>query len=393
MENILGTHDVAVVGGGLVGAALALALAQLDLSVALVEPHSPRPSAQGDSWDSRIYALSPGNAGWLAGLGVWQTVSPARIARVEAMRILGDREQAELGFSAYDAGLRELAWIVENSVLQNALWDALRAHPRVELCSPARCATLALTEGAAKLTLEDGSPLLAKLIVGADGADSWVRESAGIASASHAYAQTGVVANFGCERPHREAAFQWFRADGVLALLPLPGDRVSMVWSAPDARARELLAAASDSLAREVEAASGNVLGKLTLVTPPASFPLKRQRAARLIGTRVALIGDAAHNIHPLAGQGMNLGFRDARELASVLAGRGPRSDCGDRALLRRYERARKEDIVALELATDGLQKLFASPAVWVAGLRNFGLSLVDSQLPLKNLLIRHAAA
>ena len=316
-----------------------------------------------------------------------------RVARVETMSIYGDQPPARLEFSAYESGLRELAWIVENSWLQNALWSALRSSGRAELFCPARCAALAWNKEAARLTLADGRTLIAQLVVGADGAESWVRECAGLSSTSHDYSQTGVVANFACERPHRGAALQWFRADGVLALLPLPGNCVSMVWSAPDQRARELLSAPPDTLAREVEAASGLALGKLEVTTAAAGFPLRRQRVARLIGRRTALIGDAAHNVHPLAGQGVNLGFRDARELAAVVEARGPQSDCGDHHLLRRYERARREDIAALELMTDGLEKLFASRAVWLAGLRNFGLSLVDSQLPLKNLLIRHAAA
>jgi 2-polyprenyl-6-methoxyphenol hydroxylase-like FAD-dependent oxidoreductase len=164
------------------------------------------------------------------------------------------------------------------------------------------------------------------------------------------------------------------------------------VWSAPEARARELVALTADALTLEVERASAGALGRLRVITPAAGFPLKRQHVARLVEPRVALIGDAAHNIHPLAGQGVNLGLRDARELARVLAERGPR-DCGDHRLLRRYERARREDIAALELTTDGLEKLFNGPAVWLAGLRNLGLTLVDAQGPLKTALARRAAA
>lgn len=393
MKNTDRPFDVVVVGGGLVGASFALALAGANAAVALVDPQSPPPRLPPESWDTRVYALSPGNAAWLDALGVWASLPELRMARVESMRIFGDRPPARLEFSAYDAGLRELAWIVENNLLQAELWSALQAAAHVTLFSPARCAAIEWGRDHAALTLGDGQTLRARLIVGADGADSWIREQAGISCTSHAYAQTGVVANFACERPHHGTALQWFRADGVLALLPLPGERVSMVWSAPDERARELLAASDDVLVRDVEEASGLVLGKLQLITPPAGFPLKRQRVDRLVEPRVALIGDAAHNVHPLAGQGVNLGFRDARELAAVLAGRGARSDCGDYGLLRRYERARKEDIAALELTTDGLEKLFASRAVWVAGLRNLGLSLVDSQLPLKNMLVRHAVA
>lgn len=387
------SFDVIVIGGGLVGASLALALKGADVSVALVEPQAPRALPGDESWDTRVYAVSPGNAEWLAGLGAWQRLPEVRIARVETMQIFGDQPLARLQFSAYDAGLRELAFIVENRLLQRALSSALEAADHATLYCPARCASIAWERDRAVIALTDGRELAARLVVGADGADSWVRERAGIAGRTHDYRQAGVVANFATQRPHDGTAFQWFRSDGVLALLPLPGERVSMVWSAPDAKARELIASSPDTLVRELERASEGILGALELITPAAAFPLKRQRVERLVEPRVALIGDAAHNVHPLAGQGVNLGFRDARELAAQLTQRGAFSDCGDYALLRRYERARKEDIAVLEATTDGLQKLFSSRAVWLTGLRNLGLTLVEAQPPLKNLLVRHAVA
>jgi ubiquinone biosynthesis UbiH/UbiF/VisC/COQ6 family hydroxylase len=387
------SFDVVVVGGGIVGASFALGLANAQVSVALVEPHAPRPVPADESWDNRVYALSPGNVQWLSELRIWPQLPVTRVREVESMLIFGDQPDAQLEFSAYEAGLRELAWIVENRLLQDALGRALELAPHVELFCPARCEAIEWQRETATLRLADGTALRARLIVGADGADSWVRERAGIGVATHDYGQEGVVANFSTARPHDATAFQWFRSDGVLALLPLPGQRVSMVWSAQDTLARELLSLTPEGLAVAVERASAGVLGALELITPAAGFPLKRQRVERLVEPRAALIGDAAHNVHPLAGQGVNLGLRDARELARVLAARGPRSDCGDYALLRRFERARKEDIAALELATHGLEKLFASRAVWMAGLRNLGLGLVDALPPLKTAMVRRAAA
>jgi ubiquinone biosynthesis UbiH/UbiF/VisC/COQ6 family hydroxylase len=387
------SFDVVIVGGGLVGASFALALSGAAVSVAVVEPQGRGAEPNDDTWDSRVYALSPGNAQWLHELGIWERLAPARVQRVERMRIFGDRAPARLEFSAYDAGLRELAWIVENRLLQNTLRDALEAAPHVSLISPVRCEDLAWQEDSAVLTLSDGQALHARLMVGADGADSWVRERMGVAVSTNEYPELGVVANFATARPHDGTAFQWFRPDGVLALLPLPGYRVSMVWSAVEARARELLAAPEAILANEVAEASGAALGALSVITSAAGFPLRRQRVERLVEPRAALIGDAAHNVHPLAGQGVNLGFRDARELASVLRGRGAQRDCGDYRLLRRYERARREDIAALDFTTHGLEKLFGSQAVWMAGLRNWGLTLVDAQPLLKNALVRRAAA
>jgi 2-octaprenylphenol hydroxylase len=388
------SFDVVVVGSGLVGAGFALALAGTDTTVAVVDAQGPLTEAPtADDWDSRIYAVSPGNADWLRGLGVWHRLPHERLQRVERMCIYGDRAPARLEFSAYDAGLRELAWIMESDALQRELHRELASADHVTFMSPVRCESIEWTRDAANLVLSDGRTLNARLIVGADGAESWVRAQMGVSASTHAYPQRGVVANFATTEPHSGTAFQWFRPDGVLALLPLPGKRVSMVWSALEHRARDLLDNSSADLAAEVTAASHHVLGRLSTITEAVAFPLRRQRIRHFVEPRAALIGDAAHNIHPLAGQGVNLGFRDARALASVLRDRGVRRDCGDYPLLRRYERARREDVAGLDLATDGLEKLFASPAVWMAGLRNTGLGAVDAMPALKNLLVRHAAA
>jgi len=219
-----------------------------------------------------------------------------------------------------------------------------------------------------------------------------VRERAGIAATTKQYGQTAVVANFNCERPHLGRALQWFHDDGgVLAWLPLPGRRVSMVWSARDDLAERLFGLPGEELAREVSAASFDLLGALRLITPPSRFPLRCIRVQRLIAPRLALVGDAAHNLHPLAGQGVNLGFEDVRELSAVLRQRGPERDVGSTALLRRYERARREDILAMTAATHGLQRLFNHTGTPLAWIRNLGLNLTDRLAPLKSLLVRHA--
>jgi len=387
------SFDVVIVGGGLVGASLALALGTAQLTVAIIEPQVPRPLPADASWDVRVYAVSPGSAAFLETCGVWSRLPPERVSRVEAMQVYGDELTARLDFNAYDSGLRELAFIVENRLLQNALWQQVLDAAHVRVFCPARCASVAWEPAAAALRLEDGTELAARLLVGADGADSWVRNEAGIGAMPAAYGQLGVVANFGAAKPHRGIAYQWFHRDGVLALLPLPGDRVSMVWSTNEGYGRELLGLTSLELAARVEAASQHSLGSLSAITAPAAFPLQRQRVAQFVRPRLALVGDAAHNVHPLAGQGVNLGFRDARALASVLRGRGPQDDCGDFHLLRRYERARREDVLALQLTTDGLQRLFAQERPWVARARNLGLSWVNSQRQLKKLLVRRAVA
>jgi ubiquinone biosynthesis UbiH/UbiF/VisC/COQ6 family hydroxylase len=383
--------DVVIVGGGLVGLSLARALAGSGLALALVEPQAPG-RTPGADWDNRVYAVSPGSAAFLAHCGTWEGLQQGRLSRVETMRIYGDDAGARLEFSAYDAGLRELAWIVENRHLQHALWQALQSQD-IRVYRPANLAALELLPEQAVLRLDDGAELAARLVVGADGAESAVRAQAGIGVTPSDYRQLGVVGNFSCEKPHCGTAFQWFLRDGVLALLPLPDNRVSMVWSIGQDRGRELLALPAAELAAEVESASRGALGGLRLMQPAVAFPLMLQRVQHFARPRVALAGDAAHNVHPLAGQGVNLGFRDARELAEVLMDRGPQQDCGDFALLRRYERARREDVAAVQLTTDGLQKLFSNGNVLASKARNLGLEFVDRQPLLKRFLVQHAVA
>lgn len=384
--------DIIIIGGGLVGLSLAGALAGSGLTLAIVEPQLPKPLPAGDSWDSRVYAVSPGAAAFLDRCGAWQRLPQERCTRIEAMQIYGDDVRSRLDFSAYDAGLRELACIVENRRLQQALWDGVRAQDARVFC-PAGWTALEFGAERATLRLDDGTELAARLVIGADGAESQVRAHAGIAVTPQDYGQLGVVANFSCDKPHRGTAFQWFRRDGVLALLPLPGNRVSMVWSIVAEQGRRLLALSAPELCAEVGSASHHALGALDLITPAAAFPLKLQRVAQWVRPRLALAGDAAHNVHPLAGQGANLGFRDARVLAAVLEGRGAQRDCGDYALLRRYERARKEDALTTQVTTHALQKLFNNDAVWLSGARNLGLNLVNQQPQLKKLLVQHATA
>lgn len=243
--------------------------------------------------------------------------------------------------------------------------------------------TLAWSASAATLKLADGRAVDARLVVGADGARSWVREAAGIVAEPKSYGQTAVVANFACERPHHGRAYQWFRDDGgVLAWLPLPGRRMSMVWSAPDGLAQQLLALTNEALSERVAEAGHQALGALECVTAAAGFPLRFLRLPTPVALRLALVGDAAHGVHPLAGQGVNLGFGDAQTLAAVLAERGPVTDAGAPILLERYARRRAEPVLAMQAVTDGLARLFGLPAPWLKALRNVGISAVD-RLPL----------
>lgn len=381
--------DVLIVGAGLAGAALAAALRGSTLKVGIVET---RPPARPDGWDARIYAISPTNVDFLSAIGIWQHLDPARMAPVYDMEIHGDAG-GRLDFSAYDSGLRELAWILESSLMQLELWETVKRQHNVTLICPASPAALAIDDSAARLTLTDGRRIEAKLVVAADGRDSWVRQAAGIGARNTPYDEKGVVANFRCEKPHRNAALQWFRPDGVLAYLPLPDQQMSMVWSAPDALADELVALPPEALCARVAEAGGYRLGKLELITPAAAFPLRLMRVETAVRPRLALIGDAAHAIHPLSGHGINLGYQDARVLAEQIKDLPAWRDPGELPVLRAYARARAEETALLQYTTHGLNRLFKPADPILSGLRNIGLNLTNSVPVLRNALVRYAIA
>ncbi len=380
--------DVLIVGAGLAGGSLACALAGSPLRVGMLEARPPR---RPDGWDARIYAVSPTNVDFLTRIRAWQHLDASRINRVEAMQVFGDRGGA-LNFSAYDAGLDALAWILEASPLAVELWETLRRQPNLSLLCPARPNALEVDDNAATVTLDDGRRIRTRLVVAADGADSWVRGAAGLPVHTTPYGELGVVANFKCEGAHYDTAFQWFREDGILAWLPLPENRISIVWSTPEAHARQLLSLAPEEFCTRVAAAGGNRLGKLELVTPPAGFPLRLMRVPRVVAPRIALIGDAAHAIHPLSGHGINLGFQDARVLADLLNGLPAHRDCGELSTLRRYARARNEEVRLMQGVTHALNRLFRPRNPLLAALRNGGMQVTNRLPVVRSALVRYAA-
>jgi len=382
--------DVIVVGGGVVGASVARAAR--GFSIALVAGAAPvRMPANGpEGFDPSVYALSPGSIEFLRSIRVWDAIPRDRVTPVRAMRVFGDSPRARIEFDSYRAGVPELAWIVEDRALHAAIWNALVTQDNLELVVPARCVSVELGKGAS-LGLSDGRVLEAELLVGADGADSFVRHAGGIDASEKPYGQTAVIANFTCEKPHENAAFQWFKGGPVLALLPLPGDRVSMVWSVSGDEAARLMSLDPEVLGSEVTTASCGILGSLLAETAAQAYPLRRIIAKRMVLPHLALAGDAAHVVHPLAGQGLNLGFQDVRSLGAILQGCEPVRSAGDLALLRRYERDRSEAILAMSSGVHGLQALFGAENPAVRRLRNLGLNLTDRLPVLKNALLRHA--
>lgn len=378
-------YQVVVVGAGLVGAAAALALGRQGIRVALIERQPP--AVPDETLDTRIYAISPASQRFLERIGAWHRLDAGRIQPVFRMDVAGDTRGA-VRLDAYEAGVSHLATILESGRLQHALWQAIEADGSVARYCPAAIAALEHGDRFTRITLDDGTVLETELVVGADGAASRIRDWAGLASTLTPYGQSGVVANFECEIPHRGTAFQWFFDSDILAWLPLPGNHLSMVWSTQTAHADELLALDAAALAAKVQAAGHDRLGTLKLLTPAAAFPLRLIRVESAVAPGVALIGDAAHGVHPLAGQGVNLGFGDAEALVNVLA-QHRRTPLGDMRVLQTYARQRAEPVQRMQALTHGLHHLFSDRrAAW---LRNAGMTIVNQLPPLKAALVSEA--
>ncbi|MCB5190352.1 FAD-dependent monooxygenase [Methylobacillus arboreus] len=388
MANLKHEFDIIVLGAGLVGVAAAIALRLQGYRVALLE-HGKIGVVLDSGWDSRIYAISPGNAAWLEKLGIWDELDASRICAVEGMRIWGD-QGAVLELDAYAANLASLSLIVEGNRLQHALLARLETLDISVVGELTIEQVVKYADGYA-LQTADGEYYSASLLVGADGASSWLRTQTDITVKRHDYAQMGVVANFACEHSHLSQACQWFHGDDVLAWLPLPQQHISMVWSVDNARAQALLALDAETLAQQVAAAGQSRLGRLKLVTPAQAFPLAMQVPDSLIQPGLALVGDAAHQVHPLAGQGVNLGFRDVQALVEAIGEPQSRRKPGELLVLRRYERARKADMMSMCLLTHGLSSLYAHPAPWSRMLRNQGMQQLNRMSALKKKLIQQA--
>ena len=390
--------DVCVIGSGVIGKTAALGLAQIGYKVVLLShlrEVAESPVSPTEQWDTRVYALNAVTRTLLESLKVWDALDSARIACVDGMLVNGDGARAgQLVFDSYGAHRSALAWIVEDSHLNQALDTALRFSPNVQRVSAVgNC--LDLSAESARITLSDNGAINAALVLGADGAHSWVRAQADIGVDYRPYDQRAIVSNFSCSIAHQSVAHQWFSAaDGIIALLPLPGQRVSLVWSAPDGLADVLVSESADALAQRLSALPGNPFGSLTPLQPEVvrAIPLALVRAHQTTATRMALVGDAAHAIHPLAGQGMNLGFADVSTLLNIFTEAGSAVDCGAPRLLARYARARKEDVLLMQMGTDGLQRLFASSLEPVRVVRNLGLDLLNKFSTIKRQLMSHAS-
>lgn len=386
------SDPIVVCGTGIVGLATALAFARRGERATLLGPKRSFEPARPEEFHARVYAISPSSQRFLAELGVWGLLDAKRLTAVEAMEIHGDGEGL-LNLNAWQTAQTELAWIVESLEIERVLTQAVQMFGVSWV--PEKFATYA----PGRITTEQGSVLEAELFVAADGAQSPLRAAAGVPVTVRPYGATGLVAHFNCQLPHQGTALQWFTSEGVLALLPMPtttqGPQVSMVWSAKESMANEVLSMSapeqSKYLSAKLNEMTASRLGALTMRSPLHGFPLSLNQSP-MIAEGLALAGDAAHRLHPLAGQGLNLGLGDVEALVDTIAGRESFRSPGDAMLLRRYRRARAEPVLAMRLVTDGLFRLFdarQAPVVW---LRNAGMNVVEKLPFIKRQLIEGAS-
>ena len=367
--------DVAIVGGGLVGASLALALTGLGLSITLIEAVLPEEESQ-PSFDTRTTALSNGSRRVFEGLGIWDEVA----REATAIRQIHISERGRFGSAVIDAaqeGIPALGFVVENRVVGRALWRRLRHAKELTLWAPAKVASASVESGCSCLTLTDGRVLRARLAVAADGIASRVREGAGIGATRSDYGQVAVIAQATPGQLHDHVAYERFTPSGPIAALPIPDGRVGLIWTLEPDEAQRVLALNDAQFLSELQVAFGWRLGKFRAVAPRHAYPLSLVKADSPEAPRTVMIGAAAQGMHPIAGQGLNLGLRDAATLAEVLAD-APGEDPGSPELLARYAQWRQTDRNAIIGFTDGLVRLFGSRIGPVRMARGLGLVLFD---------------
>jgi 2-octaprenyl-6-methoxyphenol hydroxylase len=384
--------DLTIVGGGLVGASLALALEPLGLDIALIEAQPPEPGLLHPSFDERSTAISNGSVRVFRALGAWQQMR----SEASPIRRIHVTDRGRFGVARIDAseqGLEALGWVLPNRAIGAALWERIRRSDSVRLIAPARVESTSLSDSRRQLALEHGGERCAlgsRLVVAADGARSAVREQAGIAAERWDYEQTAVVTTMTTQKFHDHVAYERFTPEGPIAVLPLPDGRCGLVWTRHPAAADRLLGLPEPEFLSQLQDAFGFRLGRLLRIGARAAYPLALSRSERHAAERLVVVGNAAQGLHPIAGQGFNLGLRDAASLAEVLAEallEDAAADIGHADLLAGYARWRDEDRRRIVAFTDGLVRLFGSPLGPLRGLRSLGLLAFDSLPPAKRAL------
>ncbi|EPH0090391.1 FAD-dependent 2-octaprenylphenol hydroxylase [Pluralibacter gergoviae] len=385
--------DVAIVGGGMVGLAVACGLQGSGLRVAVIEQAGPAPVDADAAPELRVSAINAASEKLLAKLGVWEAILALRASRYHGMEVWDRDSFGRIAFDDASLGYSHLGHIIENGVIHRALWQKAQQLQEVTLMAPAEVQQVAWGENEVFLTLKDGNMLTAKLVVGADGARSWLREKADIPLTSWDYRHHALVATIRTAEPHGAVARQAFHGDGILAFLPLSDPHLcSIVWSLSQEEAQRMQQADEASFNQALNLAFDNRLGLCQVESERLVFPLTGRYARQFAAHRLALVGDAAHTIHPLAGQGVNLGFMDAAALIDeVRRLHGQGKDFGQHFYLRRYERSRKHSAALMLAGMQGFRELFAGSNPAKKLLRDLGLKLADTLPGVKPQLIRQA--
>ncbi len=390
-------YDIIIVGANIVGATLACTLADSGLKLLVIDAYKPAVdwpnNDYGDTYDLRVSAFTSTSSELFNTLGIWQNLIKERPSPFRALHVWNEDANNKLSFDSADTGTAYLGHIIENRRVQQALHQALAYQRSVTLKLGVSLAALTVAKDQATITTNDKKNITTKLIIGADGAHSKVRQLANIETTDWSYQQQAIIANVKTEKPHQQCGWQRFLATGPLALLPLADGRCSIVWSAQDDYANELMAMDKATFESEITAAFQNELGQITLASERAAFPLKAQHANDYVAPRIALIGDAAHSIHPLAGQGVNLGLLDAACLAETInTALENKRDIGREHTLKKYQRARKTGNLAMLTATHGLNKLFSNNNDLLNWARNTGFVAVNALPKTTPLFMRLAA-
>ncbi len=385
-------YDVIVNGAGMVGATLGCLLAQQGKKVAVVEAYLPSAFSADDAPELRVSAISRASQRAFTAIGAWEKMQAMRVSPYESMHVWDSTGDGEIHFDAAELGEPNLGYIVENKVIQLALLDVMRESDNITLITPSSLTAFEVSDDSVLVEVGNESgkvTLAADLLVGADGANSKVRSLAGISLKRNDYAQKGLVATVKTEHSHQSTAWQRFLPSGPLALLPLSDGNCSIVWTLPADKADYYLAMDEGAFNLAISEAFGHHLGDIEVLSQRAAFPLLGRHAEHYVKPRIALVGDAAHTIHPLAGQGVNLGIKDVVELANVLSNTS--RSLGSYALLRRYERARKGDNLLTQKTMEGFKMLFGHNLPIVKTARNMGLNFINQLAPVKNEIIRKA--
>ncbi len=383
-------YDIVIVGGGLVGSSLACALADTSLSILVVESAAAQPEPSSE-YDIRVSAITSASRNFFQSIGVWQAMRDRRMGEVREMKILDAEGSGSLHLDSADIAESSLAHIIENSVIRRALFDRLQTLANVRYLDNSRIEQVGSEEQFIQLLLNGTESITTRLVVGADGARSAVRDWAEIPVSGWPFDQTAIVATVKTELAHQSVAYQRFLSTGPLAFLPLDDPNTSsIVWSADTELAKQLIALPENEFIKKLEVAFDNQLGDVIEISERASFPLALMHAEHTVHHRLVLVGDAAHRVHPLAGQGLNLGLADVAALAEVLLNAD--QDAGSSRLLRRYERWRAGDTRFMVALMDVFKRLFGDRQPIVQGVRNFGMDLIDSNKLLKQLLVLFAS-